>query len=123
MARSFGKVLVANRGEIAWRVFAGCRDLGLATVAIHSDADARSVRRGGRRGRSARGDCRRRYLPGHRRGARGGATTGADAIHPGYGFLAENADFAARVADAGLVWIGPPPTAIEAMGSKVRARA
>ncbi|WKW97196.1 biotin carboxylase N-terminal domain-containing protein [Rhodococcus aetherivorans] len=116
-------VLVANRGEIARRVFASCRRAGLGTVAVFSDADAGSphiaeadaaVRLPG----TAPADT---YLRGEAIIAAARAA-GADAIHPGYGFLSENAEFARAVLDAGLTWIGPGPDSIARMGSKVEAK-
>ncbi|MGA5896650.1 biotin carboxylase N-terminal domain-containing protein [Streptomyces venetus] len=116
-------LLVAGRGEIACRVFRTCRDLGIRTVAVHSDADA-----GALHARVADASVR---LPGaapadtYLRGdliVKAAVAAGADAVHPGYGFLSENADFARAVQDAGLLWIGPPPAAIEAMASKTRAK-
>lgn len=114
------KVLVANRGEIARRVFATCRRLGIGTVAVYTDPDAAAphvaeaddrVRLEGRTG----------YLDAVQLIAAAKAS-GADAIHPGYGFLSENPDFAAAVQDAGLTWIGPPVAAVQAMGSKIEAK-
>ncbi|MEU1102950.1 biotin carboxylase N-terminal domain-containing protein [Streptomyces tibetensis] len=116
-------VLVANRGEIACRVVRTCHDLGIRTVAVHSDADATalharvadvSVRLAG----EAPADT---YLRGDLI-VKAALAAGADAVHPGYGFLSENAGFARAVLDAGLRWIGPPPQAIEAMASKTRAK-
>ncbi|RZK86096.1 MAG: ATP-grasp domain-containing protein [Rhodococcus sp. (in: high G+C Gram-positive bacteria)] len=116
-------VLVANRGEIARRVFATCRRAGIGTVAVFSDADALSPH-------VAEADTAVR-LPGNSpadtylRGdlvIEAALLAGADAIHPGYGFLSENADFARAVHDAGLTWIGPPAPAIEMMGSKVESK-
>ncbi|MEV5528043.1 acetyl/propionyl/methylcrotonyl-CoA carboxylase subunit alpha [Streptomyces prunicolor] len=116
-------VLVANRGEIACRIFRTCRELGIRTVAVHSDADENALH-----ARVADATVR---LPGstptetYLRGeliVKAAVAAGADAIHPGYGFLSENADFARAVQAAGLLWIGPPPEAIEAMASKTRAK-
>jgi len=117
------KLLVANRGEIARRVFRTCRDAGIGTVAVFSDADADAPH-------TAEADVAVR-LPGNAPAdtylraellIKAAVETGADAIHPGYGFLSENAAFARAVIDAGLTWVGPPPEAIESMGSKVESK-
>ncbi|WP_043270480.1 biotin carboxylase N-terminal domain-containing protein [Streptomyces sp. CT34] len=116
-------VLVANRGEIARRVFRTCRELGIATVAVHSDpdADAPHVREADTAVRLPGDAPADTYLRGDLL-VRAAVAAGADAVHPGYGFLSESAEFAAAVADAGLCWIGPPPAAIAAMASKARAK-
>jgi len=118
------KLLIANRGEIAVRIIRACRELGIATVAVHSEADANAlhVRLADEAVGIGAAPARESYLQGQRiiEAAR---ECGASAIHPGYGFLAENADFAQAVLDAGLIFIGPPPAAMRAMGDKAHARA
>ena len=116
-------VLVANRGEIARRVFATCRQMGIGTVAVYSDpdADAPHVAAADVAVALPGSTSAETYLRGDKI-IEAAKLAGADAIHPGYGFLSENAEFAQSVIDAGLTWIGPPPGAIDAMGSKVNAK-
>ena len=117
------RILVANRGEIARRVFRTCRQIGIETVAIHSDPDTTEphVLEADHAVNLPGSTPTETYL--HIDGVLGAAKqSGADAIHPGYGFLAENAEFARRVMEEGLTWIGPPPEAIEVMGSKLRSK-
>lgn len=119
----FKKILIANRGEIACRVAATARRMGIQTVAVYSEADARAkhvqacdeaVLIGGPAPKDS-------YLQ-WQRILEAAKATGAQAVHPGYGFLSENEDFAQACAEAGLVFIGPPPSAIKAMGLKAESK-
>jgi 3-methylcrotonyl-CoA carboxylase alpha subunit len=120
----FTKLLIANRGEIACRIIRTARRMGLTTIAVHSDADARAMH-------VAMADTAMRIGPAAPRASylnipailEAARLTGAQAIHPGYGFLSENAEFAEACAQAGLIFVGPPPAAIRAMGGKSQAKA
>ena len=122
-AAVIGSLLIANRGEIACRIIRTARRLGIATVAVHSDADADAlhVRMADAAVHIGPAPARESYLVGEKIIAAAQAT-GAEAIHPGYGFLSENADFAQAVIDAGLIWVGPDPASIRAMGLKDAAK-
>jgi len=116
-------LLIANRGEIACRIIRTAREMGIRTVAVYSDADANAlhVREADEAVHIGPSPARESYLIGDKIIAAAKAT-GAEAIHPGYGFLSENAEFAQAVADAGLVWVGPKPSSITAMGLKDAAK-
>lgn len=117
------KLLIANRGEIALRIVRACREIGITAVAVYSEADRNSlhVRHADEAYLAGPAPARESYLNGERI-IEIAKAAGADAVHPGYGFLAENADFAQACVDAGLTWVGPSPESIRTLGDKVQAR-
>ncbi|MDB6452971.1 acetyl/propionyl/methylcrotonyl-CoA carboxylase subunit alpha [Falsirhodobacter sp. 20TX0035] len=121
--RPIRRILIANRGEIALRIIRACRDEGIASVAIYADADRDALFvRAADEAYALNGDTPADTYLNAAKILAVAATAGADAVHPGYGFLSERADFAQAVLDAGLVWIGPDPQVIDALGDKIEAR-
>ena len=119
----FRRILIANRGEIALRVIRTAREMGVECVAVHSDADRKALHvRMAHRAVSLGGETPAESYLRQEAIIEAALSSGAEAIHPGYGFLSENAAFARRVEEAGLVWIGPPADAIHAMGDKIESR-
>ena len=119
----FRRILIANRGEIALRVIRTAREMGIETVAVYSDVDRRALHtRMAHLALPLGGSLPRESYLDMEKVIAAARASEAEAIHPGYGFLSENAVFARKVRDAGLAWIGPPPEAIEAMGDKIKSR-